>query len=152
MKKLLLLFALALCLDAAPARATTDAAEELDPAFQTGSWSAATAAKAKEAAKAPAGTAPVTSSNSIVVTSIETCLSQLDPADAAEIRAHYVKPYAECQFRLQEKLSRKEQQKTAKTEAPVADTPRNYLRVQQPPAPAPADEKSSAKPTASQKP
>jgi len=68
---------------------------------------------------------------SAVVTSVDACLKQLDPDEAAEVRRNYQRPYQECQSRLAEKLSKK---KTAKAGAaqkgPEAESPRNFVRVQ----------------------
>jgi hypothetical protein len=67
---------------------------------------------------------------SATVTSVQKCLDQLDPADAADIRARYVHPYQECQKRLRLKLEHKKQAEAkAAAETPVAPTPRNFVRV-----------------------
>jgi hypothetical protein len=67
---------------------------------------------------------------SFTVTSVEKCLSQLPPAEAAEIRARYVKPYEECNNRV---MSNTRAQKTIEAgkqqEALTPETPRNYIRV-----------------------
>jgi hypothetical protein len=83
---------------------------------------------------------------SFVVTSLSKCLDQLDPADAAEIRKSFVKPYQECQARLAEKLAQEKQKKAGDAEdAAVPETPRNYVRVQRPRPAAPAEEPSENK-------
>jgi hypothetical protein len=154
--------ALLLCLLAGGAEAALEEDFGDGAPLQTGSWSAAaadakaaTAAAAADAAAVAAAAreagaaAPAAASNSIVVTSLSTCLDKLDPADANEVRTRYVKPYAECQYRLREKLERKAEAKKTAQEAPVAASPRNYLRVQAPDADA---EKTSARSTAKQTP
>jgi hypothetical protein len=86
---------------------------------------AATKVRAEENSFAPA--------RSAVVTSVQKCLDQLDPADAAEIRGKFVQPYQECQRRLTAKLEKKKQEEAkAATETPVPVTPRNFVRVKQP--------------------
>ncbi len=69
------------------------------------------------------------------VTSVESCISQLPPAMAAEVRQS-LKPYEDCQKRLGQVLEKKAEQEekleTAKNAAPEAETPRNYVRVQNP--------------------
>jgi hypothetical protein len=67
-----------------------------------------------------------------VVTSVQKCLNQLDPVDAAEIKGKFVQPYQECQRRLSAKLERKKQEEAkAAAATPVAVTPRNFVRVKQ---------------------
>ena len=67
-----------------------------------------------------------------VVTSVQKCLEQLDPADAADIRARFVQPYQECQKRLSAKLEQKKQADSkAAAETPVPVTPRNFVRVKE---------------------
>lgn len=67
-----------------------------------------------------------------VVTSVKTCMDQLDPADAADIRTNYMQPWQECQKRL---LAKREKEKMEKTKALTEgsekepETPRNYIRV-----------------------
>lgn len=65
-----------------------------------------------------------------VVTSLKKCLEKLDPEDVIDIRKNYMKPYQECQHRLQMKLQRKKTASALKEAPPQAETPRNYVRVQ----------------------
>lgn len=69
------------------------------------------------------------------VTSVESCINQLPPAMAAEVRQS-LKPYEDCQKRLGQVLEKKAEQEekleTAKNAVPEAETPRNYVRVQSP--------------------
>ena len=85
--------------------------------------------------------------HSMTVTSIQTCYDQLDPADVAEIKRDYLKPYAECQMRLEAKLQGKREMKAGEAAAAqTPESPRNYMRVQQPePSPAKSAEKSAVK-------
>lgn len=79
--------------------------------------------------------------HSHVVTSVQKCLDQLPPAEAAEVRKNYLKPYQECMARLSYK-KKDEAEKAAKAaaDAPVAPAPRNYVRVRKEPE-KPAQEK-----------
>lgn len=66
-----------------------------------------------------------------VVTSVEGCLSQLSPGDAARVRQS-LKPYEDCQKKLQEKQAAKdkeEAEKKSEKQAP-AENARNFVRVQ----------------------
>lgn len=127
-----------------------------------GHWSAGSAAKTAAQPKTPApapanpsaaaapAAAPADDNmhHSMTVTSIQTCYDQLDPADAAEVRRDYLKPYAECQARLEAKLQGKREMKAGEAAAAATpESPRNYIRVQRPEsdqgsaaaAPAPSD-------------
>lgn len=78
-----------------------------------------------------------------VVTPLNKCLDQLPEADATEIRGHFLKPYQECQRRLQEQQRRKtdktnkqaetgnDSAKTAgeEKEPAPAENARNFVRV-----------------------
>lgn len=121
--------------------------------MHVGHWSAGNA-KAAAPAMAPAQTqAPAAApeaakaapaddgmqQHSMTVTSIQTCYDQLDPADVAEIKRDFLKPYAECQVRLDAKLQGKRELKAGEAAAAqVPEGPRNYIRVQQPEPAAPA--------------
>jgi hypothetical protein len=67
-----------------------------------------------------------------IVTSVKSCMDQLDPADAADIRANYMQPWQECQKRL---ATKREEEKMEKVKALTEgkekepETPRNYIRV-----------------------
>lgn len=67
-----------------------------------------------------------------VVTSVKTCLDELPPADAAEIRSNYLKPYQECQRRTQALSVKrlKAGDEEDKPESKEAESPRNFIRVQ----------------------
>lgn len=107
---------------------------------------AAPAAARPGAEKAPAETEmPV--QQSMTVTSIQSCYDQLDPADVAEIKSAYLKPYAECHARLEAKLQGKREMKAGEVQAAqTPESPRNYIRVQRPePAAADSAEKSAVK-------
>lgn len=70
------------------------------------------------------------SSGSHVVTPVEECLEQLSPEDAADIRATSIKPYEDCNRRLQrQRLEKKEAAKKKKAKDEEAETPSNFLRV-----------------------
>lgn len=66
-----------------------------------------------------------------IVTSVETCLSQLSPADAARVRQS-LKPYEDCQNKLKDSAVAKEKEEAEKKkEKPApAENARNYVRVQ----------------------
>jgi hypothetical protein len=129
--------------------------------MHVGHWSAGDAKGAAQSkvvspaasASAPADaakTAPADGNmqHSMTVTSIQTCYDQLDPADAAEIRRDYLKPYAECQARLEAKLQGKREMKAGEAAAAATpESPRNYIRVQrpEPAAAAPAPSESPVK-------
>lgn len=67
---------------------------------------------------------------SFTVTSVEKCLSQLPPAEAAEVRARYVKPYEECNNRVMANTRAQKTYEAGKQqEALTPETPRNYVRV-----------------------
>jgi hypothetical protein len=87
--------------------------------------------------------------HTVVVTSIQTCYDQLDPADVSDIKMNYPKPYAECQARLEAKHAGKREWKAGEAaSAATPETPRNYIRVQQPDTPSAAEtpNKSTPKP------
>lgn len=70
---------------------------------------------------------------SMSVTSIDKCLAQLPPAEAAEIRTRYVKPYEECRNRVGANArAQKTVEVTKQEEALTPETPRNYIRVSVP--------------------
>lgn len=67
------------------------------------------------------------------VTSLQKCLDQLGAKDAIDIQSNYMKPWQECQRRLEEKLEKEQAQKVQEAkEATTPITPRNYIRIQQP--------------------
>ncbi|MEZ0226552.1 MAG: hypothetical protein ACAH83_18490 [Alphaproteobacteria bacterium] len=113
-----------------------------NPAPAANAVPAAQAAPAAKSAPADSGM-----QQSMTVTSIQTCYDQLDPADVAEIKREYTKPYAECQMRLEAKLQGKREMKAGEAAAAqTPESPRNYMRVQQPePAVANSAEKSAVK-------
>ncbi|MDE1151391.1 MAG: hypothetical protein PW788_02545 [Micavibrio sp.] len=128
---------------AKPAAPQTDDANGGMPDTASGSASDAPDATSDDANAAPddgadgtdnADNSPVIlPAQSSVVTSIDTCLNQLDPADAAEIRNSYIKPYQECQSRLAAKLAKKKTAKvTTQKNGLEAESPRNFVRVQTP--------------------
>ena len=107
------------------------------PATTTTTTAPAQAAPAEAAKAAPADDGM--QQHSMTVTSIQTCYDQLDPADVAEIKRDFLKPYAECQVRLDAKLQGKRELKAGEAAAAqVPEGPRNYIRVQQPEPAAPA--------------
>ena len=71
--------------------------------------------------------------HSAVVTSIDTCLDQLDPDDAAEVRSNVLTPYRDCQDRLSNKKAAKKTAKAGKRKnPPEAENARNFVRVKPP--------------------
>jgi len=72
---------------------------------------------------------PIYPAQSSVVTSLQSCLDQLDPSEAVEIKRNYSDSYAVCQERLAEKKTKTKQSKAAKSAPPPAETPRNFVRV-----------------------
>lgn len=74
------------------------------------------------------------------VTPVNACLEQLPPEEAAEVRARYLKPYQECQRRLQiHAIKRAKAGAKDDEHAPEqAESPRNFVRVQKDSRPAPA--------------
>ena len=78
------------------------------------------------------GVAPSPSSGSQVVTSVSKCFEELGPEASAEIKRNSVTPYSDCQRRLRAR----DVQKGAAEASPVAETPRNYVRVSEDSAPA----------------
>jgi hypothetical protein len=72
------------------------------------------------------------------VTPVSGCLDQLPPEEAAEVRARYLKPYQECQRRLQiHAIKRAKAGKESESEKQTqAESPRNFVRVQKDTAPA----------------
>lgn len=72
---------------------------------------------------------PIYPAQSSVVTSLQSCLDQLDPSEAAEIKRSYSDSYAVCQARLADKKSKTKQAKAAAAAPPPAETPRNFVRV-----------------------
>lgn len=79
----------------------------------------------------PAGNEPPPAGFVKSVTPISGCLDQLPPAEAAEVRARYLKPYQECQRRLQinaiKKVRAGETDESEKEKQ--AESPRNFIRV-----------------------
>lgn len=71
-----------------------------------------------------------TGQKSVIVTSLQKCLAQLDPESALDVQQNYLKPYQECRARLYRKL---QERKTASAQkeavAATPETPRNYVRV-----------------------
>ncbi len=65
-----------------------------------------------------------------VVTSLEKCLDQLEPEEAALIRGSYNKPYQTCHAMLAAKAGKKKKAKKKLEEEPEAENARNYVRVQ----------------------
>lgn len=74
------------------------------------------------------------------VTPVSACLDQLPPEEAAEVRARYLKPYQECQRRLQIHAIKKAKagEEAESKEEKQAESPRNFVRVQKDTAPAAA--------------
>ncbi len=102
--------------------------------MNVGSWSAS-----GQKSATPAGDSNAIGEHSYVVTSIQSCYDQLDPADVADIKKNFLKPYAECQARVEAKANAKKEFKAGETaKAATPESPRNYIRVQAPDAPAPA--------------
>ena len=113
----------------------------LENGIHVGSWSANSAAAATPAgtAAAPApGTAQDAAddsmqSHSMTVTSLKTCYDQLGPAEAAEAKKNFLKPYAECQSRLEAREESKKELKQGDIQKSLTpESPRNYIRVQAP--------------------
>jgi|GEM_PF-1958449 len=81
---------------------------------------------------APAKEGEFEGGHTATVTSVKSCLDELPPEDAAEIRRNYLKPYQECQRRAQA-LSVKRVKAGEDAEKPTpkeAESPRNFIRVQ----------------------
>lgn len=73
--------------------------------------------------------------HSAVVTSVDTCINQLDAEDQAAVRANFVNPYQDCQQRLANKTAVKKTAKAGKRKnAPEAENARNFVRVKPPKA------------------
>jgi len=74
------------------------------------------------------------------VTPVSACLDQLPPEEAAEVRARYLKPYQECQRRLQIHAIKRAKagDQGDSGEEKKAESPRNFIRVQKDAAPAAA--------------
>lgn len=65
-----------------------------------------------------------------VVTSVQDCLDKLPEEDAADIRSKSIKPYEDCQKRLQVRArEKKEEAEKDEAEEAEAETPSNFLRV-----------------------
>lgn len=68
------------------------------------------------------------------ITSLEKCLNQLPPEEAAEVRLNPVRPYQECIARLSNvSADRKKKKRQDAEEMPVAENARNYSRIQESP-------------------
>lgn len=92
------------------------------------------------------------SSGSHTVTSVEECLEQLSPEDAADIRATSIKPYEDCNRRLQrQRLEKKETAKRKKAEDEEAETHTNFLRVTEEPEEDEEAEEAEEKPARKKK-
>ena len=79
--------------------------------------------------------------HSAVVTSVDTCINQLDAEDQAAVRANFVNPYQDCQQRLANKTAVKKTAKAGKRKnAPEAENARNFVRVK----PSKADDDAAA--------
>lgn len=69
------------------------------------------------------------------VTSLQKCLDQLSPEDAAEVKLNAIRPYQECIGRLAEKAqtrrSKKLKDKEELAAEPEAENARNYSRIQE---------------------
>lgn len=69
------------------------------------------------------------------VTSLQKCIDQLDPDDQAEVRLNAIRPYQECMNRLADKAAKRRHIKVSRERAAeeeeVAETPRNFSRVQE---------------------
>lgn len=69
------------------------------------------------------------------VTSLQKCIDQLDPEDQAEVRLNAIRPYQECMSRLADKAAKRRHIKVSRERAAeeddVAETPRNFSRVQE---------------------
>ncbi len=73
--------------------------------------------------------------HSAVVTSIDTCLNQLDADDAAAVRSNYTNPYQDCQQRLGNKTAAKKTARAGKRKnGPEAENARNFVRIKPPKA------------------
>ena len=73
--------------------------------------------------------------HSAVVTSIDTCLNQLDAEDQAAVRSNFTNPYQDCQQRLAGKTAAKKTVKAGKRKnGPEAENARNFVRVKPPKA------------------
>jgi hypothetical protein len=103
-----------------------------------GSWSASNPNAGNATAPASSGNADM-QGHTMTVTSLQNCYDQLTPAEVAEVKLNYLKPYAECLARVQAKKEAKQELKQGETrKALTPEGPRNYIRVQAPEAPTPA--------------
>lgn len=107
-------------------------------------------AQQAEAPPAPAPEAPP-GGKSHVVTSVMKCYEEIGREAALEIRRTSLTPYADCQRKLREMEQKKAADKTPAA-APVAETPRNFVRVtegddsgHEEKAPAPAKKQPAAR-------
>lgn len=65
-----------------------------------------------------------------VVTSLQKCLDQLEPEEAAIVKSSYNKPYQTCHAMLAAKATKKKKAKKKLQEEPEAENARNFVRVQ----------------------
>lgn len=97
----------------------------------------------KQAETAPADSSPsddngvkIISPKMHQVTSLQKCLDQLSPEDAAEVKLNAVRPYQECIGRLAEKAqtrrSKKAKEKEELAAEPEAENARNFSRIEEP--------------------
>lgn len=88
---------------------------------------------------------PATVSQTRVITPVQECFDKMTPEEVMDIRNNFAKPYQECQRRLQDKLRQSAAPQDNAAAAPVAQTPRNFVRVQQDPVPPAARAPSPAR-------
>jgi hypothetical protein len=97
-------------------------------AAQNNYYNPGDAVEKKQEAPAEAGE----ESKTLTITSIQKCYDQLTRKDALDIQKNYIKPYQECQRRLELKIKKEQwlKDKPATAQDPVPEKPENFFRVQ----------------------
>jgi hypothetical protein len=68
------------------------------------------------------------------ITSLQKCIDQLPPEEAAEVRLNPIRPYQECMSRLSSLAADRKKKKADDAKAePIAENARNYSRIQESP-------------------
>jgi hypothetical protein len=125
--KILLTAAIALLI-AAPALAQVQYYSAGQKAPVEGQWQGQAPAPTEDQPAASDELAPAPQTR--VVTSLQKCLDQLEPEEAAIVKSSYNKPYQTCHAMLAAKATKKTKAKKKLQEEPEAETARNYVRVQ----------------------
>jgi hypothetical protein len=125
--KIILTAAVALLI-AAPAAAQVQYYSAGQKAPVEGQWQGQAPAPTEDQPAASDELAPAPQTR--VVTSLQKCLDQLEPEEAAIVKSSYNKPYQTCHTMLAAKASKKKKAKKKLQEEPEAENARNFVRVQ----------------------